>query len=168
MIMISNFLFKITDFCIIIFFSTKLLTSDILFSTVVNAFFVAKLLTSRILFSNSVSFGFLTKSVTSGIFFSSSVLSVYYLVFKAKSLVSILFTFAANLSYTVFLTTSFLTISFNLLKSAGTDANFSMSILSTSVFRIAKFVFSAKPKYQRMLHFLDQFLLHNLKDQLLD
>ena len=34
--------------------------------------------------------------------------------------------------------------SLNLLKSAGTGANLSMSNLSTSVLRLAKFVFSAK------------------------
>ena len=97
MIMINKFLFKFTKFCVVVCFLTKLQTLGISFSTAVNAVFVAKLLTSGILFSNSVSF-FLTKLVTSGIFFSNSVLSVWYLVFKTKSLVSILFTFAANLS----------------------------------------------------------------------
>ena len=77
MIMITNFIFKFTNFCVIVcFFLTKLLTSGILFSTAVNVVFVAKLLTSEILFSNSVSFVFLSKSVTSVIFFSNSVLSV--------------------------------------------------------------------------------------------
>ena len=75
MIMISKFLFKLTNFCVIVFL-TKLLTLGILFSTAVNAVFVAKLLTSGILFSNSVSFAFLTKSITVGIFFPNSVLSV--------------------------------------------------------------------------------------------
>ena len=55
-----------------------------------------------------------------------------------------LFTFVANLSYRAFLTTSFLTTSLNLLKSTGTGANLSMSNLSTSVFKLAKFVFNAK------------------------
>ena len=67
-----------------------------------------------------------------------------YLVFNTKSLVSILSTFATNLSYTVFLTTSFFTTSLNLLKSAGTGANLSMSSLSTSVFKLAQLVFSTK------------------------
>ena len=75
-----------------------MITSGILFSTVVNAVFVAKLPISGILFSNSVSFAFLTKSVTSGILFSNSDLSVSYLVFKTNLLVSILFTLATNLS----------------------------------------------------------------------
>ena len=91
-----------------------------------------------------MSFVFLTRSLTSGIFFSNYVLSVWYLVFKTKSLVSILFTLATNLSYTVFLTTSFFTTSLSLLKSTGTGANLSMSNLSTLVFKLAKFVFSAK------------------------
>ena len=80
------------------FFLTKLLTSSVLFSTAANAVFVAKPLISGILFSYSVSFVSLTKSVTSGIFCSSSVLSLYYLVFKTNVLLSILFTFATNLS----------------------------------------------------------------------
>ena len=101
-IIISKFFFNLSNFCGIICFLTKLLTLGILFFTAVNAVFVAKLLTSGILFPNSVSFIFSTKSVTLGIFFSNSVLSVWYLVFKTNAPVSILFTFAANLSYTVF------------------------------------------------------------------
>ena len=62
------------------------------------------------------------------------------------SLVSILSTFATNLLYAVFLTTSFSTTSFNLLKPTKIGTNLSMSNLSTSVFRLAKFVFSAKLK----------------------
>ena len=54
---------------------------------------------------------FLTGSLASGIFlfaliifFSKSDLSALYLVFKTNPVVSILFTFATNLSCTVFLT----------------------------------------------------------------
>ena len=50
----------------------------------------------------------------------------------------------ASFSYTAFLITSFFTTLLNLLKSTGTGANLSMSNLSTSVFKLAKFVFSAK------------------------
>ena len=67
-----------------------------------------------------------------------------YLVFNAKSLISILSTFVINLSYRVFLTTSFFTTPLSLLNLTGTGANLPMSNLSTSVFRLAKFVFSAK------------------------
>ena len=55
-----------------------------------------------------------------------------------------LFTLATNLSYTVFLTTSFFTTLLSLLKSVGTGANLSISNLSTSVSKVAKFVFNAK------------------------
>ena len=55
-----------------------------------------------------------------------------------------LFTLATNLSYSVFLATSFFTTSLRLLKSTETGANLSISSLSTSVFKLAKFDFSAK------------------------
>ena len=55
-----------------------------------------------------------------------------------------LFTFVINLSYSVFLTTSFFTTSLSLLKSTGTGANLSISNLSTSIFKLAKFDFRAK------------------------
>ena len=55
-----------------------------------------------------------------------------------------LFTLATNLSCTVFLTVSLFTISLSLLKSTGTGANLSISNLSTSVFKLAKFAFNAK------------------------
>ena len=66
-----------------------------------------------------------------------------YLVLKTDPLVSILFTFVTNLSYTVFLTTSFLTTLLSLLKSTGTDFHLSIYILSTSAFRIGKSDFAA-------------------------
>ena len=44
MIMISNFLFNFTNFCVIICFLTTLLTSSVIFSTAVSTDFVAKLL----------------------------------------------------------------------------------------------------------------------------
>ena len=108
-----KFIFNFCNFCIIIcFFFTRLLTSGILFSTAVNAAFAAKLLTFEILPPISVILVlqsvFLTKPLVSGILISISDLSVSYLVFKTNVLVSILFTLATNLSYTVFLTTSFL------------------------------------------------------------
>ena len=72
-----------------------------LLSTAVNAVFAAKPLISGILFSNSVSC-FFNKISQIRIFLKNSVLSVWYLVFETNELVSILFTFAANLSCTVF------------------------------------------------------------------
>ena len=69
---------------------------------------------------------------------------MYCVILNTKSLVLILSIFATNLSDTVFWTASFFTTSLNLLKSTGTGANLSMSNLSTSVFKLAKFVFSVK------------------------
>ena len=64
-----------------------------------------------------------------------------------------LFTLASNLLYTVFLTTSFITTSLSSLKSTGTSDNLSISNLSTSLFRLAKFVFNENLKYQRAFYF---------------
>ena len=52
--------------------------------------------------------------------------------------------FATNLSYTVFLTTSLFTTLHSLAKSSGAGVNLSVSSLSASVFKLAKFDFSAK------------------------
>ena len=53
-------------------------------------------------------------------------------------------TFVINLSYSVFLTISFFTILLSLAKSLVTGVNLSISSLSTSAFKLAKFDFSAK------------------------
>ena len=65
-----------------------------------------------------------------------------------------LFTVATNLSYTVFLTTSFFTALLSLLKLVGTETNFLMSNLSTYVFKLAKFVFNAKVEVTTCERFL--------------
>ena len=108
---------------------------------------------------------FLTISLVSGILFSNLDLSVSYLAFKTKSLVSIAFTLATNLSYTVFLTTSFFTTPLSLLKSTGTGTNLSISNLSISAFKLAKFVFNGKLEVSTCEIFLISVLLPNLKDQ---
>ena len=69
--------------------------------------------------------------------------SFSYLVFETKFVVSIRFTLATNLSYSVFLTTSFFTTLLSLAKSLGAGVSLSVSNLSTSVFKLAKYVFSA-------------------------
>ena len=74
---------------------TKLLASGILLSTAANSLLVA-------------GGYFFNKSIANFAFFSASDLSVSYVVFKTNPVVSMLFTLATNLSYTVFLTTSFL------------------------------------------------------------
>ena len=96
---------------------------------------------------------FLKKSVTLGILFSNSVLSVFYLVFNTKSVVSRLSTFATNLSHTAFLTTSFSTTLLSLLKSTGTVTNLSMPNLSTSVFKLANLFLVQNLKYQLVKYF---------------
>ena len=87
-----------------------------------------------------------------GVLFSIFVISAFYSVFSARSLVLGIFfsaslnffldlicqchmSFVNNLLYSVFLTTSFFTTLLNLAKSLGTGVNFAMSILSTSVFK---------------------------------
>ena len=78
------------------------------------------------------------------IFLSKCDLSASYLVFKKNPLISIFFTLVTNLSDLVALITSFLTTLLSLLQSIFKFFNFSTSIFSTSVFRVAKFDFSAK------------------------
>ena len=74
------------------------------------------------------------------------------------------FTLLTNLLYSLFLATSFLTKLLNLAKSLGTGVNSSISNLSTSVLKLAKFVFDAKLLALHVSHFLNQFLLHNCLD----
>ena len=95
MIMITNFLFNFTNFCVVNIFLLRLLTSGILFSTTVNAVFVAKPLISGILPSISVIFFFFfLQDQLHQEFFSGSDLSLLYLVFKTNPLGAILFTFS--------------------------------------------------------------------------
>ena len=93
--MISKCRFIFTDFCVIIWFFTKLLISRILYSTAVNTVFVGKPLILGILFSISlilVSF-YLYQEL-----YFLTVLPVSYLGFKINLLVSMLFILATNLS----------------------------------------------------------------------
>ena len=55
-----------------------------------------------------------------------------------------LFTLASNFPNTVFLTTSLFTALLSLAKLLGTGVNLSISNLSASIFKLAKFDFSAK------------------------
>ena len=89
----------------------------------------------------------------SGILFSNFNLSASYLVFKINPLVSILFTLLTNLLYSVFLITSFFTTLDNLLKSTGTVFSLPVSNVSTSVFKLAKFVFNENSKCSHEQHF---------------
>ena len=129
-------------------FLTKLLASGILFSTAANSLLVA-------------GGSFFNKPTANFAFFSVFDLSVSYVVFKTDFVVSMLSTFVTNLSYTVFLTTSVFTTLLSLVKSLRTGVNLSISRLSTSVFRLTKFDFSAKLLTSTCGIFLNQFLLHN-------
>ena len=102
-------------------------------------------------------FFFLTKPVALVISFSNSILFVSYL---RNALVSTLFTLATNLSYITFLTTSFFNTSLSLFKSRGTFANWSISYLSTSVFKIATFDFNAKLEVPTCDIYFISVLLH--------
>ena len=95
------------------------------------------------------------------IFLSKSVLSVSHLVFKANPLVSVLFTFATNLHYTVLLTALLLPTLPSLLKSIGTVFNLSTSTLSISAFTLAKSDFAARLDVSTPVAFLNLFLLDN-------
>ena len=106
---------------------TKSLTSDILFSTVVRAAVVAKLVILGIPF------------LTSFILALREALVAKLVILGILSSISLILA-----SYSVFLTTSFFTMSLSLLKSVGTSfnlstysfSNLSISNLSTSVFKL--------------------------------
>ena len=87
---------------------------------------------------------FFNKPIANFALFSGSDLSISYAGFKTNFVVSVLATFVTNLSYAVFLTTSFFTTLLSVAKSLVTGANLSISSLSTSVFGLVKFDFSAK------------------------
>ena len=101
--------------------------------------------------NNEVILDFVAKSVKSGILLSTFVIlpsisltSVLKVRFNNNVLVSILSTLFFNEEYSVFLTVSFFTTLLNLAKSVGTVFNLPTSILSTSVFKAAKFVLDAQ------------------------
>ena len=153
MIIIIDFILNFTKVCVIVRFLTKPATLGVLFSTEVNAGLVANTRYFTLYFSNFrilICFS-LTKPLalgiflsTSLIFFSRSHLSVSYVAFKINPVVSILSTFVTNLLYSVFLITSFFTTLLGLTKPSGAGVSFGMSNLSTSGFKLARFVFGAK------------------------
>ena len=67
--------------------------------------------------------------------------SFYYQFFLTKPLPSVVFlllTFLSNSLYSVFLATSFFTVSLSLFKSTGVVSNFPISNLSTLLFKLLK------------------------------
>ena len=142
----------------------------ILFFTLVNSVLVANLLVSGtflstvfILFStsvvlllkvlvgnNEVILDFAAKLVISGIFLftlsilsSRSLTSFSNLLYNTKFEVSIFSNLVFSREKSNFLTVSFFTTLLNLAKSSGTVFSLSVSIVSTLVFKAAKFVFNA-------------------------
>ena len=98
-----------------------------------NLFFLTRLLILGFLFSTAVNAEVGAKPVRLGISFLTSSIFVLRLLLVAKLLISAILSsiFFVLTSYSVFLTTSFLTTSLNLLKSVGTGVNLSISSLST-------------------------------------
>ena len=101
--------------------------------------------------NNEVILDFVARLVISGILLSTFVIVpsisltlVIKVLFNNNALVSVLSNLVFNEEYSVFLITSFFTAILNLVKSVGTVFNLSTSILSTSFFKAAKFVFDAK------------------------
>ena len=84
-------------------------------------------------------------------------LSVSNVVSKRNFVVSILSSFATNLSHSVLLTISFFTTLLSLAKPLGTGVNLLISSLSTSVFKLAKLDFSAELLASECDIFLSQF-----------
>ena len=177
MIMISNFLFNFTNFCVIVFFLTKLPRLGILLSTEVRAVAVAKLvilgvspLTSFIL---ALREALVAKLVILGI----SSLTFLRVVLLTKLVISgilspIFFILALYTSYTLY-TSIYIIVSLNLLKSTGTGTNLSTSNLSTLFSKLLKLVgtffslsiskstFLANSDVSTPVAFLNLFLLHN-------
>ena len=88
MIMISNFLFSFTVFCVIVSFLTKFLTLGILFSAAVRAVAVAKLVILGILLLNSFILALraavVAKLVILGISYLTSFILAFRVVLVAK------------------------------------------------------------------------------------
>ena len=91
------------------------------------------MLTFGILFSTAVNAEVVAKPLILGISVLTSFIFVLRIVLVAKLLISGILSsiFFILASYSVFLTTSFLTTLFSLLKSTGTSANLSILNLST-------------------------------------
>ena len=93
------------------------------------------------------------------IFCSKFDLSESYLIFKTNPLVSILFTFETNLSYTVFLTTLLFTTFLAYLNQQEQSLIFPASILCISAFEPAKSGFTANLHVSSPAAFLKYFFV---------
>ena len=99
---------------------------------------MTRLLTFGILFSTAVNADVVAKSLTLGISVLASFVFVLGTALVTKSLISGMLSsiFFILASYSVFLTTSFLTALLNLLKSTGIGTNLSISNLSILFFKL--------------------------------
>ena len=136
----SDFLFNLTNFCVIVSFFTKLVTLGILFSTAARAVLVATLVILGILFLILFVLALrevvIAKLAMLDISFLTSFILALRVVLVAELVMSgILSSILLILAlYTSFLTKSSFTISLSLLKSTGTGTNLSTSDLTTLLF----------------------------------
>ena len=84
MTMISNYLFNITDFCVIVIFFTKLLTLGILFSTAVRGLVLAKLVILGILPLTSFFLALIAEVVTKIVIVGVSPLTSFILALRVE------------------------------------------------------------------------------------
>ena len=87
------------------------------------------------------------------ILFSNSDLSVSYLTFKTNLLVSILFTLAANSSYSVFLITSLFTTSLSSLRSSEQALIYQYLIHPIQILNKLNLFLMQSLKYQHLKYF---------------
>ena len=129
--------------CHIQFFLTRLLTSDILFSTAVRAVLIAKI-------------------VILGIWALTSFILVLRIALVAKLVISGILSsiFLILALYSVFLTTSFFTLLLSSLKSIGVVSNFAIFNSSTSAFKLTRSDFAANLDVSIPVAFKSD-LLHN-------
>ena len=108
------------------------------------------------MFPTAVNAEIVARPIMLAVSFLTSFIFVLRLLLVAKLLISGILSsmFFILASYSVFSTTSLLTTLLNLLKSTGTGANLSISSLSTSVFKLATFVFNAKLEVSMCVIFL--------------
>ena len=124
----SNFIFNVTDFCVTVSFLTKLLVLGILFSKALRTVILAKLVILGIFF-NLIYFSITSSSSIQvwkiDISFLTSFILALRVVLAAKLLISgMISSICLVLAlYTSFLTTSFFTTLFSLLKSTETGTN---------------------------------------------
>ena len=153
-------------------FVAKLVILGILLSTVVILFSISVTLLLKVLIGkNAVILDFVARSLISGILSSTVVILPFIpvilllkVLFNNNQVVSILSTFVFKVLKSVFLVTSFFTTLLNLVKSSETLFNLSVSILSISVFNLAKFVFDGKVLISTCFIFLKSVFLHNYLD----